>query len=149
MSRDARSNANVASDPRDPVRALAMALLELPPGHLRTAFPELSPEEARRWEREFAPLRKPCGCSEAALGLIAALGLALLAHYFLPGLLPASWTAFLVTLGASASAGFFIGKSLGIARGRRRYLDAVSRFRDGALGQRDQSAGRPNEAAAQ
>lgn len=147
MHRDAQFSASVSSAPPELLSELAAALQSLPAGNLRMAFPELSTDEAQRWEREFAPLRHPCGCQAAALGLIVSVGLGGLAYYAAPTLRSASWTAFLVSLGACAIAGLLAGKSLGIARARRRYLRLVSRFHDEVLGLLNQRTRPGHEAA--
>jgi hypothetical protein len=130
----ARSNVREgASNPQDRVESLAAALQIIPPGQLRTAFPELSVEDAEYWEREFAPLRRPCGCIEAVGGAVIALSAASVAYALLPSAFPTGWVVFLLLISACGAAGIAIGKSLGIVRARHKYLRTVQRFQTEAL----------------
>ena len=103
------------------------AVHALSQGQLRKAFPELTPTEAARWEQELAPLRDPCGCSEAAIGLLfgavtggAALGL--------PVLFSFTWWQATAGVVVIAIAGLLVGKSVGVSRGRRRFRAAVAQL---------------------
>lgn len=97
------------------------------PFQLILALPGLPPDQRSGLEETLARLLSYCGCSEGAVGLMAALPLGAMGAIWL---MPAGsgWVALAVTIGAAAIIGAMAGKAVGYFRARRRLATEVARI---------------------
>ena len=98
---------------------LLMAIDKPGQHRVRVEIPNVDDNHAALIERRINEQLSACGCSEGAIGLVAAVGTVLATWMTQPSLRPSLLRVAAFTIGVAAAAGTATGKVIGHRRGRR------------------------------